>query len=375
MGTKTMQLQSNSENHLATSRHSPLEHTGPQGPQRVRRMIFTDRLLKSLTVEPGRKDRLVFDDKCPKLGVRITAAGTKSFLVQWTDRATGRKIREPLGVWGSTTIEKARTAAEAVIGDVARGVDRAAERQRKKAEAEASRAEAALTLDRLIDDWAALHLSQRRPRYAGEAQRALRYAFAAHLSKPATKLTRAVVIDVLDGMTKRGNPTTAGRTLAYGRACYTWARKRGKVPSSPFTDLPMASATSERDRALTDAEVVEVWAAAGTLPYPWGPYYRLALLTLQRREEVAGIRWSELSADLVLWRIPGSRMKTGKPHDCHLVGTGARRAALDPAHRGAGSHLQRNGQDLGLGLQPGETAARRCHRYGSESRGWDRRGQ
>ncbi|WP_198369273.1 tyrosine-type recombinase/integrase [Roseomonas rosulenta] len=38
------------------------------------------------------------------------------------------------------------------------------------------------------------------------------------------------------------------------------------------------------------------------------------LLTLARRDEVAGMRWSELSADLGTWTIPGSRMKRGQAH-------------------------------------------------------------
>jgi integrase len=52
--------------------------------------------------------------------------------------------------------------------------------------------------------------------------------------------------------------------------------------------------------------------------YPWAPFYQLAMLTLQRREEVAGMRWSEIADDLTIWRIPGERMKNGKPNDVHL---------------------------------------------------------
>jgi hypothetical protein len=73
---------------------------------------FSDRHLNGLAVEPGQKDRLVFDD-CPGLG-----AGTRSFLAQWTGPATRRKVREPLGVWGSITVEQARTAARARLGEV-----------------------------------------------------------------------------------------------------------------------------------------------------------------------------------------------------------------------------------------------------------------
>jgi integrase len=61
-----------------------------------------------------------------------------------------------------------------------------------------------------------------------------------------------------------------------------------------------------------------VWAAVDTLGYPFGPLLKLAILTMQRRTEVAGIRWSEISDDLGVWTVPGSRMKNGRPHDVYL---------------------------------------------------------
>ena len=287
---------------------------------------FTDRTLKGLRVDPGKKDRLVFDSDCPGLGVRVTARGTRSFICQWTDPATRQKRREPIGVWGSITIEQARAAARARLGQVAKGIDPAAERRTRKEKAEAERAEAKLSLDGLISDWAKKHLTQKRPRYAAEAVRALRYAFADYLKQPAARLSRATAIAVLDEMAGSGKGTTAGRTMAYGRSMYSWATKRELVSANPFHNLPISSATTERDRALTDEELAEIYAAAQKLPYPFGPFYLIALFTLQRREEVAGMRWSELSPDLGLWTIPAERMKNRKPHDVHL--SDAARAVL-----------------------------------------------
>lgn len=103
---------------------------------------LTDRGLAKLTVAEGRKDRLVFDSACPGLGVRVTARGTRTFIVQWTDPATRRKAREPLGVWGNLTIEQAREAARARLGAVAKGFNPKAERERQEAEAERRHAEA-----------------------------------------------------------------------------------------------------------------------------------------------------------------------------------------------------------------------------------------
>lgn len=280
---------------------------------------LTDKLLSGLVLESGQKDRLVFDTACPGLGVRLTAKGTRTFVAQWTDRTTGRKVREPLGVWGSLTVDQAREAARARLGAVARGIDVKAERTRRREEADRERAEAALTFGALVNEWAVLHLVHCRPRYAREAQRALRIAFEHLWNRPAARLSRADAVNTLDAIARAGKAAMAGRTLAYARACFRWAQKRGKVPGNPFHELPISTGVSERDRVLTDPELAAVWEAAGRMAFPFGPFVRLLILTLQRREEVAGMRWSELSGDLALWTIPASRMKNRKPHVVHLA--------------------------------------------------------
>ncbi len=65
---------------------------------------FTDRFRKGFAPEPGRTDRVAFDDECRGLEVRATAAGNKTFVAQWTDAATGQTRREPLGTWGGITV-------------------------------------------------------------------------------------------------------------------------------------------------------------------------------------------------------------------------------------------------------------------------------
>ena len=203
---------------------------------------LTDKLLSGLKLAPGQKDRLLFDKGCPGLGVRLTARGTRTFIAQWTDPATRRKVREPLGVWGSLTIDQARDAVRARLGAVATGIDPRAERAQRRQEAERERAETALTFRALIEEWAGLHLIHRRPRYAREAQRALHYAFDHLLNRPAARISRAEAVNTLDALAKAGRAAMAGRTLAYARACFRWAEKRAKVPGNPFMSLPIPPA-------------------------------------------------------------------------------------------------------------------------------------
>ena len=298
---------------------------------------LTDKLLTSLKLEPGQKDRLLFDAACPGLGVRLTAKGTRAFIIQWTDPATRQKVREPLGAWGSLTIDQAREATRARLGAVAKGIDPRAERARRRQDAERERADSALTFRVLIDQWAELHLMHCRPRYAREAQRALQHAFSHLLNRPAARVSRADAVNTLDALAKAGRVAMAGRTMAYARACFRWAEKREKVPDNPFMSLPIPAGTVERERVLTNQELGCVWRAATDMPYPWGPFFRLLLMTLARREEVAGMGWSEISADLSTWTIPSARMKRGLSHVVALPGE-ARQVLTTIPHIG--------GQDL-----------------------------
>ena len=172
-----------------------------------------------------------------------------------------------------------------------------------------------LTLRVLIEDWGRLHLAARRPSYATEAVRALHAAFAHQLDDAAEDLDRATVVRALDALTRRrrrkdGHRTDGltgaamiGRTAAYGRAAFAWAVKRDAVQHNPFANLPVAKSISKRERVLSDEEIAEIWRAAGDAGSPYGTIIRLLILTGQRRGEVAGMTWGEISDDLATWTL------------------------------------------------------------------------
>jgi len=170
------------------------------------------------------------------------------------------------------------------------------------------------------DRWVNFARRNTRPRYASEAQRAPRHAFDHMLNKPAARISRAEAVNTLDGLAKAGKAAMAGRTMAYARARFRWAEQRGKVPGNPFMNLPIPAGTVERERVLSDDELGRIWNAADVMPYPWGPLFRILLLTLGRREEVAAMRWSELSSELAGWTIPSARFPTSL-HDVLPHGT------------------------------------------------------
>ena len=266
-------------------------------------MKFTEDTVKKLEgPRDGRKDRLYFDDGQRGLAVRMSAKGARTYLVQYT--IGGVRRRMPLS---ASSLATARSAAAAILGDVARGVDPFDVRKRATLAARQKAASDAFTLDVLIEQWRALHLSAGSESYANEAPRALRHAFDRHLSAPAAALGRAEVVRVLDQMAENDTAAMANRTAAYGRAVFHWAVKRGSLTANPFVDLPLPKVEA-RERVLEDDELRAVWAATER-GGSFNLIVRMLVLTGQRLNEVAGMRWSELSADMTYWTIPGARAK------------------------------------------------------------------
>lgn len=96
-----------------------------------------------------------------------------------------------------------------------------------------------------------------------------------------------------------------------------------------------ASNGRSRDRVLSDIELAAIWKALPNDQY--GDIVRLLILTGQRREEIAGLHWSELNLAKSVISLPSERTKNSRPHDVHL--SAAAVTILDGLPRRAGRDL------------------------------------
>ena len=63
----------------------------------------------------------------------------------------------------------------------------------------------------------------------------------------------------------------------------------------------------------------DVWHASGAIGYPWDSYFRVLLLTAQRRGEVAGMRWVDVDLEKAIWTLPKEQTKANRTHDVPLT--------------------------------------------------------
>lgn len=255
---------------------------------------------------PAKGNIIEWDTAERGLGIRVTAAGVRSFVLRYV--IDGREKRMTLGGFPALTLSAARELALKHKGDVARGRDPLEERGARRV---------AMTLGELVALYVAQHVERKqKPRTKLETKRALETHWKPLHGLVAGAVSRPQVAERLAVLADTNGPVAANRARAQLSALFGWAVGEGLAESNPVDGTRKPGAEAPRERTLTNAELAAVWQACRDDDH--GRIVRLLMLTGQRREEVGGIAWQELALDRALWSLPSSRTKNGLPHDVPL---------------------------------------------------------
>jgi integrase len=136
---------------------------------------------------------------------------------------------------------------------------------------------------------------------------------------PADDVTADHVVAICKGIEAGGARVQSERTKTTIGGVFRWGRRQRLVTANPSAGIGRRSPKVARTRTPTDAELGALWIAvegqAGKLSPAVRLIIKLAILTGQRRTEVAGARISELrdlETDAPVWVIPGDVNKRGK---------------------------------------------------------------
>jgi integrase len=133
------------------------------------------------------------------------------------------------------------------------------------------------------------------------------------------EIRREDVVNVIDAIARRPAPYLAHVVLGHIRSLFNWVINRGTygLEASPCDRLKpgaLIGAKQPRQRILSDAEIAALWRASGTIGYPYGPLYRMLLLTGARKSEVSDARWREFDRKKEIWTVPAERFKSNATH-------------------------------------------------------------
>jgi integrase len=269
---------------------------------------------------------IIWDDEVKGFGLRVTPAGSKSYVLQYR---AGRGRRAPqrritIGKHGSPwTPDGARREALRLLGEVVKGDDPA---EARKAGARS------MTITELCDLYLAEGAGHKKPSTIKNDRGRI-----GHHIKPLIgrlrldKITRTeierMMRDIAAGKTAapspaerrpgsivRGGSGTAGQALAVLGAMMSFAQARGLRNDNPVRGVKKPP-VRKMERFLSEAEIarlgeaLDAETAATADPYPVAAI-RLLLFTGCRRSEILGLRREWIDFERAMIFLPDS--KTGR---------------------------------------------------------------
>jgi len=94
--------------------------------------------------------------------------------------------------------------------------------------------------------------------------------------------------------------------------------EKDRLAASPVARMKLPTQETARDRVLGDDELRWLWQACDEAGWAFGPLVKLLVLTAQRRDEVAGMEWSEIDLVKRVWTIPRHKAKNDRVHEVQL---------------------------------------------------------
>jgi len=264
------------------------------------RKNLTAAFVKTAKAENDDERTIFWDDDLPGFGLVVTAAGSKSFVAQYRN-AAGQSRRMTISNAAILSLDDARKQARGHLGTVAKGGDPLADKR------------AAIVLKR--DSFKVITEEFLGDRKGGAQHRTLedcRALLERHVlpklgRRPITQIKRGEIASLLRHVERNTGPFAANKVLGVVRRIMSWYALQSDDFVSPIV-RGMSFEVHERERILTDGELVTIWKAARTYPGPWGHFIHFLLLTACRRTEAAKMIRAEVKDGI--WVIPHQRYKT-----------------------------------------------------------------
>jgi integrase len=257
---------------------------------------------------PASGNKIYYDHNIKGFGVRVTAAGARSFILNY--RIGRRERRLTIGSFPDWSLSSAAKAAKELKQKIDSGIDPLAERQERRD---------AVTVDQLCDIFIEEHL----PKKAAATQRDYKQIIDTYI-RPDLKHEPVSDIDFVHAnrifrkVSKSGKRTTANRVMAVMSKMFTEAQKLRFTTVNPTKGVEKNDEV-KRERFLDVKEVTRLIDALASLKdRQAADIFRLILLTGCRKTEALAATWSMFDLSEGTWTKPSHHTKQKKVHKVPL---------------------------------------------------------
>jgi integrase len=236
---------------------------------------------------------VLHDAKVPGLVVRITPAGTKSFLVyRWHN---GKPLRVTLGKYPAMTIEQARKAAQQTLAQLSTGTNPNKEKRTAKAKA--------VTVGEVFAEFK--NTRTLKPLTIKDMTQSLNQVFGDWLDKPMTSITREMVTRKHREFGEQSQ-ARANLGFRYFRALWNFAHAAykddtgnslisGENPVKSLSELRAWHRVERRKTFIKPHQLRSWYEAIQNLPgRDWADYFLFTLYCGTRRQEGLDLRWESV---------------------------------------------------------------------------------
>jgi integrase len=262
------------------------------------------------TVEGLAPKAWLWDTELKGLGARRQTDGIFYYLRY---RLNGLQRTKSLGRHGHLTPDLARAQAKQRLGKIASGIDPFAEE---------ATARAAETFGGELERYLEQQQGKLKPRSFEEIKRHLAvYAEPLHRMRLGEINRRAIAVQLAE-VEKESGIVSRNRLRSSLSAFFTWIIQEGFIEANPVIGTRKIDEGGSRERVLTQTELAQLWTTLGqsnSIPLgQFGDIVRLLILTGQRRDEIASLRWEEVDFDRTVITLPPSRTKNNRTHELPL---------------------------------------------------------
>jgi integrase len=269
-------------------------------------MHLTDTSIKQLPIPPE-GNKVTFDATVKGFGIRVTAAGARSFVLRYRRRSDARLRVFTIGSYPDWSVGAARDEAKRLKRGIDGGDDPVGE---IKAGREAP----------TVADLAKLFLTDFVPRKRASTQRDYKRQIAVNILPELGRLKVDAVtfadFNRLHLAMSRRSPTQANRTLAVASKMFTMAKQWGmRTGDNPVKGVER-NAEHQRKVYATPAELIRIAAVLNDLEDQGAANaIRLMLLTGARRGETLKAKWRpDINFETKTWTKPEPTTKQDGTH-------------------------------------------------------------
>lgn len=265
------------------------------------RFRFSKTALINLPSAPDKKRVTYYDELVRKLAIRVTSSGAKTFYL--VTKHQGETTWMKLGSFPDMTVERAREAAQKMLGEFTPDSTPAQVRRARRAE---------MTLAEFFDEeYAPRHAKKLRSWSNIEALDRL-YIRPALGRRKLSQVDRQSIMRLIADREQQGwAGSSINRLRNQISGMFRLAIEWGFVEHNPVTPIRMRKET-RRSRFLLAPELPRFFAAlAGEESQDIRDYILISLLTGARKSNVVSMRWADLRFDEGVWMVPAADSKNG----------------------------------------------------------------